>query len=65
MSGHAHLTPAQAIAEALDRSSRDWRLWLVAARIEARSGDIQGARASIRRAAALNPRSPVFAGTSR
>jgi O-Antigen ligase len=50
------------IGEALDRDSVDWRLWLVRARIETRAGELARARQSLLRAAALNPRSPLFAG---
>ena len=53
------------IRRAIDRSSSDWRLWLVAARIETRAKEIALARGSIRRAIALNPRSPIFAGARR
>jgi hypothetical protein len=49
------------IAEAIDRDSSDWRLWLVSARLEAKSGDAAAARASLRRAGHLNPSSPLFA----
>jgi tetratricopeptide (TPR) repeat protein len=49
------------IREAIDRDSEDWRLWLVAARIETKAGSSEGAVRSLRRAAELNPRSPLFA----
>ncbi len=49
------------IAEAIERNSIDWRFWLVAARIETKAGDVARARASLLRAKALNPRSPLFA----
>jgi len=48
------------ILKATDRSSRDWRLWLVRARIQTKLGNIAAARTSLRRAAQLNPRSPLF-----
>lgn len=48
------------IRAAIRRDSSDWRLWLVAARIETRAGSIGDARSSLRRAKALNPRSPLF-----
>jgi tetratricopeptide (TPR) repeat protein len=44
------------IAEALQRDPRDWRLWLVSARLEAKSGAIGAARRSLERAEALSPR---------
>jgi hypothetical protein len=50
------------IRKAVARDSRDWRLWLVAARLETKLGFIPEARASLARAATLNPRSPLFAG---
>jgi Flp pilus assembly protein TadD len=48
------------IREAIQRDGTDWRLWLVAARIETKAGDIAEARTSLLRAKALNPRSPLF-----
>jgi O-antigen ligase/polysaccharide polymerase Wzy-like membrane protein len=48
------------IAKAIDRDREDWRLWLVAARIETKQGAIGAARASLAQAARLNPRSPLF-----
>jgi Flp pilus assembly protein TadD len=53
------------IRKAIDRNPDDWRLWLVAARIETKSARIEQARLSLRRAAELNPRSPLFRGVSR
>jgi hypothetical protein len=50
------------IGEAIERDSEDWRLWLVASRIDTKQGDVSGARDKLRRAAELNPRSPLFAG---
>jgi tetratricopeptide (TPR) repeat protein len=50
------------IGEALERDHSDWRIWLVAARIEARAGRAEPARAALARAIELNPRSPLFAG---
>ncbi len=55
------LAPARrAIEQALAREDRDWRLWLIAARIETKQGAISVARVSFNRARELNPRSPVF-----
>lgn len=48
------------LADALDRDKRDWRLWLVSARINAELGSIGPARRSLARAKSLNPRSPLF-----
>jgi tetratricopeptide (TPR) repeat protein len=50
-----------AIRHALERDDSDWRLWLVAARLETKAGDIDAARTSLDRARDLNPRSPLFA----
>ena len=56
------LPPARAaIADAIERDRRDWRLWLVAARLELEAGNVSAARRSLARARALNPRSPLFA----
>jgi hypothetical protein len=49
------------IREGIERDPTDWRLWLIASRIETKSGDIPAARADLARAAELNPRSPLFA----
>jgi O-antigen ligase/polysaccharide polymerase Wzy-like membrane protein len=53
------------IEKAIHRDELNWRLWLVATRIETKSGDLTSARRSLERAAALNPRSPLFAGIPR
>ena len=50
----------EAIADAIDRYSRDWRLWLVSWRIETTGGDEVAARASFDRALELNPRSVLL-----
>ena len=52
------------LAKAIRRNDSDWRLWLVSARVETESGRIRAARGSLARAAALNPRSPLFARVS-
>lgn len=46
--------------EAIRRSKRDWTLWLTAARIETKRGDIRAARRDLAEARRLNPNSPVF-----
>jgi Flp pilus assembly protein TadD len=53
------------ILKALERDSRDWRLWLLATRIETKAGRIEEARQSLARAVELNPRSPLFADVAR
>ena len=56
------LAPAgTSIREAIDRDPTNWRLWLVAARIETKAGDPQAARRSLARANKLNPTSTIFA----
>jgi O-Antigen ligase len=50
------------IQKAIERNPADWRLWLVAARIETKLGEIPRARRSLVRAKALNPLSPLFSG---
>jgi hypothetical protein len=52
-----------AIEEAVRRDGSDWRLWLIAARLEAKAGDVRAAGRSLARARSLNPRSPLFAGS--
>jgi len=51
---------ARAIHAALRRDDRDWRSWLIAARIETKRGLIRPAGRSLKRAETLNPRSPIF-----
>jgi hypothetical protein len=48
------------IRQALRRDELDWRLWLVASRIEAKEGRVRAARASLDRALQLNLRSLLF-----
>jgi hypothetical protein len=43
------------IDQAIDRDSRNWQLWLVAARLAAKQGQIEAARRDLARASALNP----------
>jgi hypothetical protein len=50
---------------AADREPTNWEHWLVLARIEAERGRIGPAVAAARRAAALNPRAPLFAAPKR
>ena len=47
---------------ALPNDDADWRLWLVAARIQTKAGDIAAARQSLAKARELNPKSQLFAG---
>ena len=48
------------IDEAIERDDRNWRLWLVSARLETKLGNVAAATRSLRRAVELNPRSPLF-----
>jgi tetratricopeptide (TPR) repeat protein len=48
------------IVEAIERDPVDWRLRLVAARIETRRGAVEAARRQLAEARRLNPRSPIF-----
>jgi tetratricopeptide (TPR) repeat protein len=50
----------QRIRQAIHRSETDWRLWLTAARIQTKRGEVAAARQSLARARQLNPRSPIF-----
>ena len=54
-----------AIRRALARENNDWRLWVVAARLETKAGEFQKARKSLDRAVALNPRSQILARFAR
>jgi tetratricopeptide (TPR) repeat protein len=64
VSEEANLLPRarQWIDESIERDDRDWRLWLVSARLETKLGRVAAAERSLRRAVSLNPRSPLFAG---
>jgi hypothetical protein len=48
------------IETALDHDQDDWRLWLVAARIQTKAGAIAEARQSLAKAEELNPKSDLF-----
>jgi lipopolysaccharide biosynthesis regulator YciM len=48
------------IEKAIARDARNWRLWLTAARLELMQGNVDEAVHSLRRAALLDPRSPLF-----
>jgi tetratricopeptide (TPR) repeat protein len=61
-----HLANARGwIGDAIERDPENWRLWLVAARLETKAGDIAKAARTLERAASLNPRSPLFADLAR
>ena len=53
------------IHTALARDPRSWTIWLTAARIETKRGEIARARRSLARARKLNPHSPLFATGAR
>jgi O-antigen ligase len=48
------------IKSAIRRDSTDWQLWLIAARLQVKSGQLQAAKASVEHALALNPRSRLL-----
>jgi O-Antigen ligase len=48
------------IARALSKDERDWRLWLVAARIETARGNISEGRSALAQVRRLNPLLPLF-----
>ncbi len=49
------------VDRAIEENDADWRLWLLAARVQTAFGDAELARDSLRRAKALNPKSKIFA----
>jgi hypothetical protein len=49
-----------AIRHALERDAEDWRLWIVAARIETKMGAFREAQRSLARAIELNPNSRIL-----
>ena len=49
------------LGEAIQRAPDDWQLWFVRARLEVKSGDVNGARRALARARELNPRAPFLA----
>jgi O-antigen ligase len=49
-----------AIRHALERDAEDWRLWIVAARIETKVGAFREAQKSLARAIELNPNSRIL-----
>jgi len=49
------------IEKAIEHDDSDWRLWLVAARIQTKAGAIAEARQSLAKAKELNPKSDLFA----
>lgn len=48
------------LAEAIDRAPGDWRLWVVAARLEVGLGRIEAARDALEQARRLNPKAPFL-----
>jgi hypothetical protein len=59
-SGNVRLALAS-IDKAIARDDTDWRLWLVAARLQMKAGRPGKARASVAHIRQLNPRSPLLA----
>jgi hypothetical protein len=59
------LAPARRwIDQAVAREPRDWRLWLVSARLNLAAGRTEAAKRSLAQARRLNPRSPLFGSGS-
>jgi hypothetical protein len=52
------------IIDAIERDPKDWRLRIVAARVEARRGAVNAAQRQLAEARRLNPRSAIFARRS-
>jgi hypothetical protein len=50
----------EALAEAIERTPEDWRLWVIAIRLDVLANDIAGARIDLERAKELNPRDSRF-----
>jgi hypothetical protein len=48
----------RSVTRAIGRDASDWRIWVVAARLETKQGALAEARRSLCRAEELNPRSP-------
>jgi hypothetical protein len=48
------------IGKAINRDTKNWNLWLVAARLDAKLGHVAAAERSLSRAIALNPLSPYL-----
>ena len=53
------------IYRAIERNKTDWRLWLVASRIETSAGSVERGQRNFAQAKRLNPRSPLFAQAAR
>jgi len=49
------------LENALQRDSADWRLWLVAARLHVKQGNLAAAQNALSNARKLNPKSPLLA----
>jgi Flp pilus assembly protein TadD len=47
--------------EALERAPEDWRLWVTAARLRTKTGDVPGAERALEKARMLNPRAQTLA----
>jgi len=50
---------------AIDRSSQDWALWLIASQIDTQRGRIDAARTELARARTLNPNASIFRSSRR
>jgi hypothetical protein len=52
-----------ALAQSIERTPTDWRLWVIRARLDTELHEVAAARAALHRARVLDPRSPATAGT--
>ena len=52
---------ARAVGEAIRRSPKDWRLWLLRSRLQAKQGRVEASRVAYRRARSLSPRFAISA----
>jgi hypothetical protein len=48
------------LGEAIERDESNWRLWLIAARLHVKEGNVDAARSALATARELNPRSSLF-----
>jgi Flp pilus assembly protein TadD len=49
-----------AIGEAAERDREDWKIWLIAARLNVKAGDVPAAERALARSRQLNPRATIF-----
>jgi hypothetical protein len=49
-----------AIGEAAERDREDWKIWLIAARLNVKAGDVPAGERALARSRQLNPRATIF-----